>query len=305
MKINKLILAGGTGFLGQAIIDRFNKQGTQIIIFTRGENKKIENISYIHWDGKTPGEWVKELEGSDVLINLTGKSVDCRYNEKNKKEIISSRVNATKVLGEAINKLADPPKVWLNSASATIYRHAEDKAMDEYTGEPGTGFSVGVCQAWEEAFNEIKNPKTRKIALRISMVLGKGGGVIPVMKKVVKSGLGGKMGTGKQFISWIHEEDFLNALEHLIRNEQASGAYNLAAPEPIQNKKFMEVMRQQLNVKMGLPAMKWMLEIGAFFIGTETELILKSRRVVPGRLLKEGFVFKYPATELALKNLLN
>ena len=303
MQINKLILAGGTGFLGQAIIDRFSKQGTQIVVFTRGGNWNVGNTSYIHWDGKTVGEWTKELEGADVLINLTGKSVDCRYNEKNKAEIISSRVDATKILGEAINKTTNPPKVWLNSASATIYRHAEDKPMDEFTGEIGDGFSVGVCLAWEKAFNEISNPKTRKIAMRISMVMGKGGGVLPVMTKLVKAGLGGKMGSGKQFISWIHEEDFLNAMEFLIQNEQASGAYNFAAPEPIPNKEFMALMRKQLNVKIGLPAMKWMLEIGAFFIKTETELILKSRRVVPIRLIKEGFVFKYPTVEQTLKNL--
>ncbi len=305
MQINKLILAGGTGFLGQAIVNRFSKKGTEIIIFSRGEKRTINNVKHVHWDGKTPGEWTKELEGADVLINLTGKSVDCRYNEKNKAEIISSRVNATKNLGEAINKTNNPPKVWLNSASATIYRNAEDRPMDEFTGEIGTGFSVGVCQVWEKTFNEINNPKTRKIAMRISMVMGKGGGVLPVMTKLVKAGLGGKMGNGKQFISWIHEEDFLNAIEHLINNEQASGAYNFAAPQPIQNKEFMSLMRKQLNVKIGFPATKWMLEIGAFFIKTETELILKSRRVVPTKLVNEGFVFKHPTVESALKNLIN
>lgn len=303
MKINKLILAGGTGFLGQAIIDRYSKQVTEIIVFTRGVNREVGNTRYIKWDGKTFGEWTKELDGADVLINLTGKSVDCRYNQKNKADIISSRVDSTKILGEAINKSNSPPKVWLNSASATIYRHSEDKPMDEFTGEIGEGFSVGVCQVWEKAFNEIENPKTRKIAMRISMVMGKGGGVLPVMTKLVKAGLGGKMGNGKQFISWIHEEDFLNAMEFLIQNDKAIGAYNFAAPEPIPNKEFMALMRKQLNVKIGLPAMKWMLEIGAFFIKTETELILKSRRVIPTKLLREGFVFKYPTVEQTLKNL--
>ena len=303
MQIKKLILAGGTGFLGQAIVNRFNKKGTEIIVFSRGADRTENNVRYIHWDGKTSGEWTKELEGADVLINLTGKSVDCRYNEKNKAEIISSRVNATKVLGEAINKANNPPKIWLNSASATIYRNAEDRVMDEFDGEIGKGFSVEVCQIWEKTFNEINNPKTRKIAMRISMVMGKGGGVLPVMSKLVKAGLGGKMGDGKQFISWIHEEDFLNAIEHLINNEQASGAYNFASPKPIPNKEFMSLFRKQLNVKIGLPAAKWMLEIGAFFIKTETELILKSRRVVSTKLANEGFVFKYPTVEQTLKNL--
>jgi uncharacterized protein len=305
MKIQKMILAGGTGFLGRAIINRFNREGTEIIILSRGSARKEGNVRYIHWDGKTPGEWTKELEGTDVLINLTGKSVDCRYTEKNKAEIISSRVNATKVLGEAINKTANPPKVWLNSASATIYRNAEDRPMDEFTGEVGEGFSVGVCQVWEKTFNEIINPSTRKIAMRISMVMGKGGGVLPVMSKLVKAGLGGKMGTGKQFVSWIHEEDFLNALEWLINNEQATGPYNFAAPHPLTNKNFMELMRQELNVKIGLPTAEWMLETGAFFIRTETELILKSRRVIPAKLEAEGFKFKFPEAKEALKDLLN
>lgn len=304
MQIKKLILAGGTGFLGQAIINRFNRKEMQIIVFSRGKTHEENNVQYIHWDGKTIGEWAKELEGADVLINLTGKSVDCRYTEKNKAEIISSRVNATRILGEAINKTRNPPKVWLNAASATIYRHSEDKSMDEFTGEIGTGFSVGVCLAWEKSFNEIINPETRKIAMRISMVMGKKGGVFPVLSKLVNAGLGGKMGTGKQFVSWIHEEDFLNALEWLINNEKAEGAYNFAAPDPIPNKEFMSLLRKKLNVKIGLPSTKWMMEIGAFFIRTETELILKSRKVVPGRLLKEGFVFKYPTAEQALTNLL-
>ena len=168
MKIQKMILAGGTGFLGQAIIERFSREGTDIVVFSRGENRKEKNVRFIHWDGKTLGEWAKELENADVLINLAGKSVDCRYTKQNKEEIISSRVNATKVLGEAINKTINPPKVWINSASATIYRNAEDQAMDEYTGEVGEGFSVGVCQVWENAFNDISNPATRKIAMRIS-----------------------------------------------------------------------------------------------------------------------------------------
>ena len=304
MRLKKIILAGGTGFLGQAIINRFNTSDTQIIVFTRGSSRKEKNVSYLNWDGKTNGNWVNELEGADVLINLSGKSVDCRYNEKNKAEIISSRINATKVLGGAINKTKNPPKVWLNCASATIYRNAEDRPMDEFDGEIGTGFSVDVCKQWEQSFNEAKTPNTRKVALRISMVLGKGGGVIPVMTKLVKAGLGGKMGNGKQYISWIDEEDFLNALVWLIENEKALGVYNLAAPEPIPNKEFMKLMRNRLHKRIGLPAAEWMLRIGAVFLKTETELILKSRRVVPTKLLNEGFKFKFPSAEQALEKLL-
>jgi len=303
MKIKKIILAGGTGFLGQAINDRFNTSGTEIIVLTRGASRKQKNINYINWDGTTIGDWANSFEGADVLINLTGRSVDCRYNEKNKAEIISSRINATKVLGQAINKTKNPPHVWLNSASATIYGYSEEKFMDEFSGDIGSGFSVEVCKLWEQSFNEVITPNTRKVAMRISMVLGKGGGVMPVLSKLTRLGLGGKMGSGKQFISWIHEEDFLNAIFWLIEHDNASGAYNFAAPHPITNNHFMSLLRKQLHVRIGLPATKWMLEIGAFFIRTETELILKSRKVVPTKLVKEGFEFKYPTVEAALKNL--
>lgn len=305
MKMKKLIVAGGTGFLGQAILKRFAAETTQIIVLSRGSQRKEGNVSYLQWDGKTLGSWTKELEGADVLINLTGKSVDCRYNEKNKAEIISSRVNATRVLGEAMKAIAHPPTLWMNAASATIYRASMDKAMDEYHGETGSGFSVEVCKLWEQSFNDAEIPGTRKIALRISMVLGREGGVMPVMTKLVKRGLGGKMGSGEQFISWIHEEDFLNAIEWMIRNKNASGPYNLAAPDPVTNKQFMTLMRKFLSMPFGLPSPGWLLEIGAFFLRTETELVLKSRKVIPRRLMDEGFKFNFAKTEKALKDLLH
>lgn len=305
MQLKKIILAGGTGFLGQAIIQKFNNLNSEIIVFTRGASHQEKNIRYINWDGKTIGNWASSLENADVLINLTGKSVNCRYNEKNMAEIISSRVNATKILGEAIKNTQNPPKVWLNCAAATIYRNSDDKAADEYTGEYGTGFSVDVCKLWEQSFNETDTPKTRKVALRISMVLGNGGGVMPVMTKLVKAGLGGSQGSGKQYMSWIHEEDFLNSIVWLIENENTSGPYNITAPEPVTNKNFMHLMRKHLLKKIGLPATEWMVKIGAVLLQTEPELILKSRNVVPAKLLKEGFEFKFPTAEEAISNLCN
>lgn len=304
MELKKLVLAGGTGFLGQSIIDHFRHTVPEIIVLTRSQNKTQGNVRYVEWDGTTVGGWLKDLEGANVLINLTGKSVDCRYTEENKKEIIRSRVDATKALGKAISMLSAPPAVWMNAASATIYRHAEDRAMTEQDGEQGEGFSVEVCKNWEQAVSEINLPATRKIILRVSMVLGKNGGVLPVMKKLVDGGLGGKMGNGKQYISWIHETDMINALEWLIEHKELDGPINIASPNPISNEEFMEQMRELRGKSFGLPAAKWMLEIGAFFIRTETELILKSRRVVPQRLLDSGFKFKFPQTKEALKDLL-
>ena len=280
MEIKKLVLAGGSGFLGQIIINKFYNTSTQVIVLTRRAKKTNNNIQYLNWDSKTIGEWANELDGADVVINLTGKSVDCRYTKKNKKEIISSRVNATKVLGEVIKKTKNPPKLWMNASSAVIYKYADVKMVDDYSTEYGEGFSIDVCKQWEAAFNEVNVPNTRKVILRISMVLGKGGGVWPVLSKLVKLGLGGKMGSGKQYISWIHENDFLNAIFWFIENTTAKGAYNLAAPNPITNNEFMKIMRKKYHIPFGIPATAWMLEIGAFFIKTETELVLKIRIVI-------------------------
>jgi uncharacterized protein (TIGR01777 family) len=304
MKLDKLVLAGGTGFLGQRIIDHFRHTVRQIIILTRSESRKQGNLQYVNWDGRSLGDWARMLEGADVLINLTGKSVDCRYTEKNKKEIIRSRVDATHILGEALRTLKAPPALWMNAASATIYRHAEDKPMDEHSGEMGEGFSVEVCKAWEEAFEKTETTGTRKVILRLSMILGMSGGVMPVMKKLVSLGLGGKMGSGRQYISWMHEADLINALEWIIERQELSGPINLSAPEPLTNKQFMETMRRILKKPFGLPAPAWLLGIGAFFIRTETELILKSRRVVPERLLRSGFKFRFTRAEQALSDLL-
>lgn len=304
MELKKIIIAGGSGFLGDIIINHFINTPTKVIILTRGKEREHKNISYLNWDGKTFGNWAKEIDTANAVINLTGKSVDCRYTEENKREIIESRVSATKILGEVISKSKTPPALWINAASATIYRYSEDKDMDEYSTEFGNGFSVDVCKKWENSFEEFTLPNTRKAVLRITMVLGKNGGVVPVLKKLTKLGLGGKMGSGNQYISWIHEEDFLNAILHIIKNKTSEGIYNIAAPNPLKNSYFMSTMRNILKINFGLPAYKWMLEIGAFFIRTETELVLKSRKVVSKRLTEEQFVFKYNTIENALKNLL-
>jgi uncharacterized protein (TIGR01777 family) len=305
MRLRKIVLAGGTGFLGQIIIDHFRDKTDVIIVLSRSGPREQGNVSYVRWDAQTTGKWCESLEGADLLINLSGKSVDCRYTEENKKLILSSRVDATNALAAAVSALKVAPKVWMNAASATIYRHAEDRAMDEFDGESGEGFSVDVCRKWEAAFDAAVAPDTRKITLRISMVLGKEGGVLPVMKKLVKFGLGGKMGDGKQYVSWIHEHDFVAAIEWLYLNGELKGPFNMAAPEPVSNNLFMKTMREVLSVPFGLPAAAWMLAIGAFFIRTETELILKSRRVVPTKLISSGFRFKFPRITEALQDLLN
>ncbi len=301
--MKKIVIAGGSGFLGQELARHFKNEYDEIVILSRNKNKVEGKVKYIRWDAKTVGYWCKELEGAEAVINLCGKSVDCRYTEKNKKEILSSRLDSTKVIGHAISKCIDPPKLWLNGASATIYRKSFDTPMNETTGEIGSGFSVEVCKAWEKTFNEFSLPKTRKINLRISLVFGTTGGVLPTLLSLVKKGLGGTMGSGKQQVSWIHVNDFCRMMSWAIENKDANGIYNIVAPQTVTNKKLMHLLRKKAGVVIGLPATAWLLEIGAFFIRTETELILKSRYVAPERLLKEGFRFKYNTIEECIAGL--
>ncbi|MGZ3901207.1 MAG: TIGR01777 family oxidoreductase [Bacteroidia bacterium] len=303
MSSKKMIIAGGTGFLGQALINYFQKEYDKIVVLSRSENKTDGKVHYIKWDAKTFGSWRNELEGATAIINLCGKSVDCRYTEKNKKLILSSRIDSTKIIGEAILKCQNPPATWINGSAVAIYRASEDTPMTESKNESGSGFWFEVCKAWEKAINDFKLPKTRKVNLRTSLVFGSEGGVLPVLMKVVKKGAGGKMGDGKQQVSWIHIDDFCRIIEWLIYNINAEGPYNIAAPEPVCNKKLMALLRKKAKMPIGLPSPKWLLEIGAFFIRTETELILKSTYAIPERLMAEGFRFKYKTLEECLDSM--
>jgi uncharacterized protein len=302
--MRKIVIAGGTGFLGSCLEEHFTDANDRVIILTRGVSRTIGSIEYKQWDGRTLGTWTECLESADVLINLNGKSVDCRYSEKNKKLIYATRLDATAALGQAILQCKQPPKLWINSASATIYRHSLDKEMDELTGEIGTGFSVDVCQQWERVFNTFNLSSTRKVIIRTGIVLGKRGGPLKPLKMLAKLGAGGKHGNGNQYFSWLHEDDFVNIVEFICSNAHLSGVYNVTAPSPIPNQQFMRAMRASIGMSFGLPLPKWLLEIGAILIGTETELVLKSRRVVPKKLLEAGYRFKFRNIEGALKDLL-
>lgn len=299
---NKLIIAAGTGFLGQVILNHFKDKFEEIIILTRGKPKTTSNVKYINWDTKTLSGWKNELENCDVLINLAGKSVDCRYTDKNKKEILASRINSTSILNKAILQCENPPKYWLNSSTSTIYIHSEDKQMTEENGEIGNDFSMNVAKSWEKTFFEIETPKTLKTALRTSIVLGKNGGAFIPLKRLTQFGLGGKQGKGNQFISWIHEKDFARAIEFIIEKKMI-GVVNIVSPKPIQNKDFMSELRKSLKMPIGIPTPKPILKIGAKIIGTETELVLKSRNVIPERLQENGFEFEFDTLEKALNNL--
>jgi len=307
----KIILPGGGGHLGTLLARAFQAQGHEVVVLSRKPGKAPWRI--VEWDGETLGPWAKELDGADALVNLAGRSVNCRYGEANRQIIFDSRLKSTRVLGEAIAQAVNPPKVWLQSSTATIYAHRYDAANDEATGimgghEPNLPdtwkFSYDVANSWESVCREMDTPRTRKVFLRTSIVMS------PMPKQafdllltLVKLGLGGKAGDGRQYISWIHGHDFTRAVMWLMEHDEISGPVNLAAPNPLPNVEFMRELRAAWGMPIGLPAAAWMIEIGTFLMRTESELILKSRRVVPGKLTQAGFKFDYPTWAEAAKDL--
>ena len=307
----KIVIAGGTGFIGHNIAKHLSKKNSIVILTTKSliNNHQTdaelfynENIKYVFWEMNQVGAWVNELENSNLLINLAGKSVNCRYTPRNKMAILNSRVDTTKALGVALKNLKNPPKLWINSSSSTIYKHSETVANDEYSKEFNNDFSVQVCKAWEETFYAADTPETNKVALRMAIVFGKGGVLIPYTN-LCKWGLGGMQGNGRQMFSWIHIDDLLSIFKFLYSNN-CEGTYNAAAPNPIDNKSLMKVLRDAVGVKFGLPAPKLLLKLGAIFLGTETELVLKSRYVFPAKLMNEDFKFKYSDIKMAINNLI-
>lgn len=301
--MKKIIIAAGTGFLGQVLTNHFKDQFEEIIILTRGKSQTRDGVKYVNWNARTFSGWENELENAAVLINLAGKSVDCRYTKENKKEILLSRIESTKILNKAVLNCENPPKHWLNSSTATIYRFSLDKQMDEVDGEIGNDFSINVALSWEKAFFKTETPNTLKTALRTSIVLGKSGGAFIPLKTLAKTGLGGKQGDGNQFVSWIHEEDFANAVDFIIQKEM-TGVINVVSPEPIRNADFMQKLRKAIGFPFGIPMNVFLLKIGSFIIRTEAELILKSRNVIPKRLLENGFKFKFGNINDAFQNLI-
>ncbi len=303
MLYKKIVLAGGNGYLGSVFAGYYKNKADEVIILSREPKADNGNIKTISWNGKTSGKWIAALQDADMLINLCGKNVNCRYTAKNKNEIMASRTTPTHLLGKVISRLSAPPKLWINVTSATIYRHAEDRPQDEATGEIGLGFSVDVCRMWEQVFFNAHTPGTRKVALRMGIVLGREDGAFPRLHNLVKLGLGGSQGNGRQMVSWIHEQDAARSTEWLLNHEELSGIYNCTSPRAITNTDLMRTIRKACHMPFGLPAPKWLLEIGAAIIGTETELILKSRWVKPQRLLESGFRFAFEKVEDAVKEI--
>ncbi len=307
----KVVIPGGSGQVGTVLARAFHAAGDEVVVLSR--NPAPAPWRVVPWDGRTVGGWAGELDGADVVINLAGRSVNCRYNAENRRAILESRVDSTRAVGEAIARAGHPPVAWLQASTATFYAHRYDAPNDEDRGtlggsEPGVPdtwrFSTDVARAWERALDEARTPRTRKVKLRSAMTMSPGrGGVFDVLLGLVRHGLGGTSGDGRQFVSWIHDEDFVRAVRWLIAHEELEGPVNLAAPDPVPNAEFMRVLREAWRARFGLPAAGWMLEIGALFLRTETELVLKSRRVIPGRLTRSGFTFHFPTWPEAARDL--
>lgn len=295
----KITIAGGSGFLGQSLKAYFKNQNHQVLILTRAP----KSTGDVLWNGKDTGEWCKAIDGTEVLINLTGKSVDCRYTDKNKKAIFSSRTEPTSSLHDYIFAADIKPKIWLNASSATTYIHAETERMTESEGRIGDDFSMNVCKEWERSFFAKKYPAMRQVAMRTSIVLGDDGGAFPKLRKVTKLGLGGNQGRGDQMVSWIHITDFCRAVDFIIKNETLKDAVNITSPNPVSNAVIMTFLRKKYKMRFGLNQSVALLEIGATIIGTETELLLKSRNVFPEKLQNAGFNFDLPRIEDALLEL--
>jgi uncharacterized protein (TIGR01777 family) len=309
----KIVIPGGSGQVGTVLATAFHDTGHEVVVLSR--HALTRPWRTVQWDGETLGAWRHELEDADVVVNLAGRSVNCRYGRRHRAEILESRVRSTRVVGEAIAAAACPPRVWLQASTATIYAHRYDHPNDEATGliggdEPGLPdtwrFSIDVARAWEQAFADAVTPFTRKVAMRSAITLSPdAGGIFDVLLGLVRHGLGGTAGDGRQFMSWIHHRDFVSAVRWLIEHDDMAGVVNLASPNPATNVDFMRQLREAYGIRVGLPAPEWMLAMGAVCMRTETELILKSRRVVPARLLESGFTFAFPCWSEAARDLCN
>ena len=296
--MSRIVIAGGTGQVGRELAPALRAAGYDLVVLSRGRGGDAV------WDGRTVGDWARALDGAEVVINLAGRSVNCRYNAANRREIMDSRVESTTAIGEAIARADRPPRVWLQASTATIYAHRFDAPNDERSGilggdEPGVPdtwrFSIDVARAWEAAAQRYEGGATRLVLMRSAMTMGPSrGGILDVLLGLVRRGLGGSVAGGRQYVSWLHHEDFARAVLRLIASDDLHGPINISSPHPLPQAEFMRVLRAASGTRIGLPATRWMAEIGAFAMRTETELVLKSRRVVPGLLLEHGFEFEHP-----------
>ncbi len=308
----KVVIPGGRGQLGAMLARHFTSRGADVVVLARGADR-VPAGRVASWDGQSLGSWAREIDGADVVVNLAGRSVNCRYTASNLREILESRVDSTRVVGEAIAGAARPPGVWLQASAATIFAHGYDLANGESGGRIGGDEAnvpsywaqmVDVVRRWEQALARAGTPATRKVALRTSLVMSPDrGGAFDVLLGLVRRGLGGRAGDGRQYVSWIHDLDFVRVIDWLIERGDIEGAVNVTAPGPLPNSDLMRALREAWGARMGLPASSWMVSVGAWLLRTDPELVLKSRRVVPERLQEAGFRFEFPEWQDAARDL--
>jgi uncharacterized protein (TIGR01777 family) len=307
----KIVIPGGSGQVGTVLARAFHADRHEVVVLSRAPRPRPWRV--VPWDGVRLDCWQREIDGCDAVINLAGRSVNCRYNSTNRTQMMDSRVRSTRVVGAAVARAVRAPRVWLQASTATLYAHRYDAPNDERSGVLGGNepdapdawrFSIDVARAWERAFEDAITPRTRKVGMRSAMTMSPDrGGVFDTLRRLARLGLGGRAGDGRQFVSWVHHADFVAAVRWLIEREDVDGIVNIASPNPVPNAEFMGVLREACGIPFGLPATPWMLELGALFMRTETELILKSRRVVPARLLEHGFTFSFPRWREAAQDL--
>jgi uncharacterized protein (TIGR01777 family) len=309
----KIVLPGGTGQVGRVLTAALRGDGHDVVVLARGGGADRAGARVVPWDGRTLGPWAEEIDGADAVINLAGRSVDCRYHKTNLTEMLVSRIDSTRVVGRAIEAASRPPRVWLQASTATIYAHTFGAANDEATGvlggeEPGVPsywrYSIEIAKAWERELDAAATPRTRRVALRMAMLMAPTrGGTFALLRRIARAGLGGAIAGGRQFMSWIHDRDLVRSVAWLLERDDVAGAVNLAAPEPLPHREFMRALRAAVGAPFGLPGARWMLEAATVVHRTDSELILKSRRVVPGRLLAAGFRFEFPTWPEAVRDL--
>jgi uncharacterized protein (TIGR01777 family) len=311
----KVVIPGGSGQVGTILARAFHERGNDVVVLSRNATNAMR-WRLVQWDGETLGDWTSEFEDADVIINLAGRSVNCRYTKENRRIIIESRLKSTRIVGQAIAQTINAPRVWLQASTATLYAHRYDAPNDEATGIIGGAapngpeapdtwrFSIDVVKKWERELNAAATPNTRKVLMRSAIVMSpSSAGPFDMLLRLVRFGLGGRFGDGKEYVSWIHDQDFVRSVVWLIQHEDLEGPVNLASPNPLPNSEFMQGLRNAWGIPFGLPATEWMLELGAFVLRSETELMLKSRRVIPGRLLESGFTFQFPTWAEAANDL--
>ena len=313
----RVVIPGGTGQVGGLLRRALRERGDEVTVLSRRPERLEDGIRHAVWDGRTLGPWATEIDGADAVVNLAGRTVSCRYTDENLRQMMSSRVDSTRVVGRAIAQAAHPPKVWLQMSTATIYADSrsrgDDRPHDEVDGvlggdEPDVPlyweYSVRIARRWEQAQAQADVPGTRRVALRTAMVMTPDrGGIFDYLSWLARLGLGGPVAGGKQYVSWIHGDDFVRAVELLLDRDDLTGAFIVAAPEPVPQRELMRSLRAAWGGRPGLPATRFMAQVGAFALRTDTELLLKSRRVVPTRLLDAGLTFRHPTWDAAATDL--